>query len=258
MAEADEKTKKEVVIDPTDVKILMSLYDKDDSGSLSSDEISKIIEDYNDYKARKFEPYSSKLSMVKKIIDKYHLKGDELLTTEDSTKLHGSFNEAVLPRFAAYTSAFARASRYLAFTSDLGEALRPVIAARLVTGTYMISVGYCMADVGYEAYKLKERGYVHETTKEPVSMAQCVVERATFQAVASIGIPFVLIHSAVSVSHKFFKKIGRFNRWGPSITGLAIIPLLPMYFDEPIEHALEHGFSKFGPWARTGSKSHDH
>lgn len=254
---AEPNQKKEIVISQEDLKILMSLYDKDNSGTIDSQEMGKILADYNSYKKRNCIPYSSKLSMVKKILDKYFTdfscgEEDVLLTTE---VIQDHLNDAQLPRFAGYTSAFARASRYLAFTSDFGEALRPVIAARMVTATYMISIGYCMADVGYEAYKLKERGYVHENTKEPVTMTQCVVERATFQGVASIGIPFMLIHSTVNVSHRIFKKIGKFNRWGPSLTGLSLIPLLPMYLDEPVEHALEKAFAKFGPWAKKG-KSH--
>lgn len=75
-----------------------------------------------------------------------------------------------------YSAAFARAFRYLAFTSDFGEALRPVLASRIVTATYAVSIGYCFVDVGWEAYKLKQRGYVTENN-EKISMAKLVVER---------------------------------------------------------------------------------
>ena len=41
-------------------------------------------------------------------------------------------------RYAGYSAAFARAFRYLAFTSDFGEALRPVVARRVVNATYAV------------------------------------------------------------------------------------------------------------------------
>lgn len=31
-----------------------------------------------------------------------------------------------------------------------------------MTGTYLVSIGYCIADVSYEAYKLQNRGNVTE------------------------------------------------------------------------------------------------
>ncbi len=46
-------------------------------------------------------------------------------------------------RYAGYTAGFARAFRYLAFTSDFGEALRPVVSARIVSATYAVAFGYC-------------------------------------------------------------------------------------------------------------------
>ncbi len=44
--------------------------------------------------------------------------------------------------------------------------------------------------------------------------------------------------------------MNRFKRFGPSIAGLSIVPLLPMYLDEPVEHAIEWAFEKFGPWGK--------
>jgi len=55
---------------------------------------------------------------------------------------------------------------------------------------------------------------------------------------------------SVDVATKVFKKyLPKYTRFGPSIVGLSIIPLLPMYLDHPVEHALEKAFQKYGPWA---------
>ena len=48
-----------------------------------------------------------------------------------------SVNDSNL-RYAGYSAGFARAFRYLAFTSDFGEALRPVISSRLVLGEILL------------------------------------------------------------------------------------------------------------------------
>jgi fission process protein 1 len=156
-------------------------------------------------------------------------------------------------RYAGYTAAFSRAFRYLAFTSDFGEALRPVVRSSIVTGTYAIALGYCVVDVAFEAHKLRERGYKTEKNI-PMSMTQCIVERSAFQAVASLAVPAFIIHSSVSVGRKLFARIGRFQKWGPSLLGLSIIPLLPLYLDEPVEHGVEAFFENYGPWSH--SKKH--
>lgn len=160
-------------------------------------------------------------------------------------------------RYAGYSRSLAKLFRYLAFTSDLGEAFRPVVNVAIVNLAYAISFGYCFVDVGYEAYKLKERGYVaeHDHTKK-ITMTQCIVERATFQAVASIAVPTLVIHSTVDITRKVLAKVGRFQKWGPTIAGLSAIPLLPMFLDHPIEHAIETAFRKYGPWKDEAPKPH--
>lgn len=161
-------------------------------------------------------------------------------------------------RYVGYTRSLARLARYLAFTSDVGEAFRPVVDSRIVSFAYFVSFSYCFADVGYEAYKLDKRGYKNEHN-ETITMTQCVVERTAFQLIASMAIPTLIIHSTVDITAKILKKFNRFQKWGPTIAGLCVVPLLPLYIDHPVEHALEWGFKNYGPWAsKTAStKSHE-
>ena len=63
-------------------------------------------------------------------------------------------------RYAGYTAGLARLFRYLAFTSDFGEALRPVVSARIVNSSYAVAIGYCFADVFWEGYKHQNRGFL--------------------------------------------------------------------------------------------------
>ena len=237
------ETKKEIVVmSEEDRKTLAAVYDKDHDGQFSNDEIEDLVKAYN----TKTIADPQVLAIMKRYDTNSNGNIDHLELAE--LKHHMSLGDTAA-RYAAYSAGFARAFRYLAFTSDFGEALRPVVSARIVGGSYAIALGYCVVDVGYEAYKLKERGYVTEKNHH-MTMTQCIVERATFQAVASVAVPFAIIHTTVDISRKICNKMNRFKRWGPSIAGLSIVPLLPLYLDEPVEHAIEWAFEKFGPWGK--------
>eukprot|EP00301_Raphidiophrys_heterophryoidea_P017395 c2733_g1_i1.p1 GENE.c2733_g1_i1~~c2733_g1_i1.p1 ORF type:complete len:201 (+),score=34.57 c2733_g1_i1:84-686(+) len=139
-------------------------------------------------------------------------------------------------RYAAY---FARAKmlaarnvRYLAYTSDLGESFRPVLASRIVTGSYVVAAAYVVGDVGYNTYEEHKRGRPNWV------VARTFGQTLAFQTLASLLLPAVVIHSVVKHSQQLFVKVGRFTKWGPSVLGLAVIPFLPLA-DHPIEHAVE-------------------
>ena len=58
----------------------------------------------------------------------------------------------------AIINSAAAASRYLAYSSDLGESLRPVVKPIWVTFTYGVAWTYVIGDCSYQAYKEKKRG----------------------------------------------------------------------------------------------------
>lgn len=213
---------------------------------LTKDEINKIVGD------SKCENEASRIVETKLLLKKYDTNGDGVLSEEEvNIMINDVRTTDSVARYAGYSRSLAKIFRYLAFTSDFGEAMRPVVSSRIVTSAYAVSFGYCITDIAWEAYKLKERNYTIEKHGKivPCSMPQLLTERSTFQLVASIIVPTIVIHTSVSTSQKFFKKIGKFTKWGPSIVGLSMIPLLPLYLDEPVEHALEHAFDNYGPWA---------
>jgi hypothetical protein len=43
--------------------------------------------------------------------------------------------------------------RYLAFTSDVGEAVRPVVSRTVVNATYAVAIAYMVGDVAYNGYQ---------------------------------------------------------------------------------------------------------
>lgn len=66
--------------------------------------------------------------------------------------------EATALRYLAYArnlrSLVLASTRYLAYTSDVGEAFRPVVHPKLVTASYGISWLYVLGDVAYEGYSV--------------------------------------------------------------------------------------------------------
>ena len=227
-----------------DLAMLTKHYDANRDGHLTETEIATLVSDCRTHP-------DSIPAGVRAVLAKYDSNADGKFDASEIKVLVKDikFAEGNL-RYAGYTAGLAKMSRYLAFTSDLGEALRPVVATTLVRSSYGVAAGYCVADVSYEAYKLKKNNYIHRDGRT-CTLGQVVAERATFQLVASLTIPFLVIHSAVGVSSKLFDKVKplqRFKRFGPSIVGLCAIPLLPLYLDEPVERGLESMFHRLAQW----------
>lgn len=247
MAPKDPKT----ILTDEELQVLLKHYDRNKDQKLSEEEIAKLVDDC-------VENPETVPEEVKRVLKKYDTDGNGKIDKEEVQALvHDVHLADGKLRYAGYSAAFARLFRYLAFTSDVGEALRPVASARLVTATYAVAFGYCGVDVAYEAYKVHKNGNKNDKG-HPTTVTQVIVERSVFQAVASLALPAFIIHSAVDVAKHAFKRVGKFQKWGPSVVGLACIPLLPMYLDEPVEHAIEWGFARYGPWAtnKKGDKQH--
>lgn len=153
--------------------------------------------------------------------------------------------------------------KHVSHSIEVGEALKPVASHRYVNIATAVTVGYCAADVGWEAYKLHKRGYKNEYNEE-ITLMQCVVERSLFQFFATLAIPSAIIHFAMEVTHTVTHRIGRFQKFGPTIVAFSMMPLLPLYIDEPVEEGVEWTLRHHGPWAKhkkninSNNKSHEH
>ena len=154
-------------------------------------------------------------------------------------------------RYLAYAQRVARVlapgTRYLAFSSDVGEAFRPVVSSGMVRFSYGLTWGYVFGDIAYStynAYKLHPQNTAF--VKDRASRA------TTFQLLGSVALPFLIIHTTVSQSSKVFAKYTpnlKFARmWGPSAIGLALIPFLPTFVDHPIEKAVDYAFNHYNPF----------
>ncbi|ORY27804.1 mitochondrial 18 KDa protein-domain-containing protein [Naematelia encephala] len=140
-------------------------------------------------------------------------------------------------------------SRYTAYTSDVGEAFRPVVPPYLVTAAYAISWSYLIGDVSWATYKSSQLGpspIEAANISEPTRLALVAVKRSVFQGIASMALPAFTIHTAVKYAGRQFAKSTNttLKRWGPTSVGLGIVPFLPYLFDEPVEHVVEATFDK--------------
>ena len=90
--------------------------------------------------------------------------------------------------------------RYAAYSSDVGEALRPVVPGWVVNSFYLVSFGYVGGDVAYTGYLERER-----KSSDMMVARQCT-ETAIFQLIASLAIPTAVIHTAVHQTHTALKK----------------------------------------------------
>ncbi|KAG9219266.1 hypothetical protein CCMSSC00406_0001676 [Pleurotus cornucopiae] len=154
-------------------------------------------------------------------------------------------------RYMAYgarlRTALRAGSRYIAYTSDIGEAFRPVVPPWMVTAAYGVSWLYLTGDVTYESYKAHRRGPTPVEAahfSEATRITFVAVERACFQSIASMALPAFTIHTAVRMATGAFKNVQnpRVKSWGPTVTGLAIVPVLPYLFDHPVESVTEKAF----------------
>jgi len=132
--------------------------------------------------------------------------------------------------------------RLVAYTSDIGESVRPVVPPWVVTAAYGITWAYVGVDVGLNTAEEHLKG------SPPEVVARTAVHTATFQTIASVLLPSLIIHQAVHLAERAVHILPptRLTRWIPSIFGLALIPVLP-YIDEPVEHVIDLGFEKAWP-----------
>lgn len=215
-----------------DMDEVKRLYDKNNDGILSSDEIDAMKSDFRQKKGPGYEiikrRYLGNRDDVAELPDAtVSLLQDDLHTTDSAL------------RYLAFTGRAMQLVRYLAYTSDFGEAFRPIAHRFVVRGAYAVSWGYVVGDVGYEYYNMK---YNHNITGSDLYVT--TTKRAIFQSIASMALPAFTIHTFVHQSKHFLQRVGRFQKWGPSIIGLSVVPFLPMY-DEPVEEAVEWLFNKF-------------
>ncbi|WFC98264.1 hypothetical protein MYAM1_000989 [Malassezia yamatoensis] len=169
---------------------------------------------------------------------------------EEEVQSHHTYSsqeDEGIGRYSAYAirlrTLLTSSSRYIAYSSDVGEAFRPLTKPSVVRAAYAVSWAYIFTDVGYTCYKSCQGRDLH-SSKTQQDVSWIASRRLVFQLLSSLFLPAVTIHSVVKYSAPVFAK-SRFLRVrsvGPTVAGLLTVPLLPMLFDEPVEIGVDYAF----------------
>ena len=143
--------------------------------------------------------------------------------------------------------------RLVAFTSEVGESLRPLIQPWKVDLAYVVSWLYCIVDVVLSGIEASAAGW------RTGAIARNVVHMVIFHSIATMLIPAVLIHEAVHYSAVLIRACGAsgmpYAKWWPTALGLALIPAMPL-FDPPVEALLDRAFGEHVDHDGGGGRAH--
>ncbi|EFC40614.1 predicted protein [Naegleria gruberi] len=165
--------------------------------------------------------------------------------------------------------------RYLGYTNEVGEAFRSFLPKSIVNFTYIVASGYALADAvdkGYKQYKLQSNNNItsnidnnnidninninnidtNNLTKSSTTINYKPIIHHTsdtliWQFFASVTIPAFFVNRTCSIvkysmnrmnlSEGFKRSI--YFKSIPTLSGLAIIPFLPLLLDHPIDLILD-------------------
>eukprot|EP00943_MAST-04B_sp_MAST-4B-sp1_P008724 g8724.t1 len=189
-------------------------------------------------------------------------KPDTDSVEQKNSKTDRDWDEGNGVRYAGYSARAARvlavfsktakaSTRYIAYSSDVGEASRPLVSPLFVKAMYGVAFSY----VGYDVYQATtnavNKAKLESKSEDEVQQVgmRAGAETLYFQLLASIIVPSLIIHTAVHKCQAAVKNSTNvtLRRYGPTALGLAIIPLLPFTIDEPIEHFVDYTFNMVWP-----------
>lgn len=109
--------------------------------------------------------------------------------------------------------------------AQVGEAFRPLVASRLVHGSYAVATAYVLGDTWDKSRRAGERASNGGNSPFPL-MATTALDVLSWQTLASVAIPGVVINRVVAVAGSALRRAGRQPGWAPTALGLAAIPLI--------------------------------
>ena len=183
--------------------------------------------------------------------EKKAVKVDDKDWDEGNGARYAGYSARAARVLAVFSKTAKASTRYIAYSSDVGEASRPLVSQHFVRAMYGVAFAY----VGYDVYSASNKAIneAKASNKSDDEIQQAAMRAGTetlyFQLLASIIVPSLIIHTAVHKSQDAVKNVANvtLKRYGPTALGLGIIPLLPFTIDEPIEHFVEYTFNMVWP-----------
>lgn len=179
--------------------------------------------------------------------------------------------------------------RYVAYTSNISEPLRPFARPYLVPAAYAISWGYVLGDAVHEGHKASRYNKhvldyrrlpqsdrrPHETaSKMPAAYAVSKTKTSTVPVLEdhrTVAMQRIFFHTMASMAFPAFtiRQIVKYTNWamkdvkskvlrtsGPIGLSLSVMSVFPYIFDKPVEDAVEWIFygviKNFGGQAAVG------
>ncbi|CAK9079081.1 unnamed protein product [Durusdinium trenchii] len=163
------------------------------------------------------------------VFPRYNLKADAVITDFEGWRS--------LPYLARMKRLLVSSTRYIAYSSDVGESLRPVLRLWQVNFTYGIAGLYVLGETVMAGYKQR--------------VAAACAHSFLFQMLASLALPAVIIHTVVhQVQHALERprlvSYPKLMRYGPSCIGLGLVPFMPL-LDPPCEWVVDYLFEWWYP-----------
>lgn len=139
--------------------------------------------------------------------------------------------------------------RPLAYTSEVGEAFRPIIPNWLVKSGYGLSIGYVIGDICLKVHELKNENENKEIMYNKMKMK--AIDLSIWHTFASIILPAVTIHTIVKSSTKSINFVAKsvvlpkfIPMVVPTIIGLCSIPFIIHPLDDVTDYMMDNSVRK--------------
>jgi fission process protein 1 len=177
-------------------------------------------------------------------------KPDDILQTHEQGRpiVYASRFAAVMRSLSGMT----RASRPLAYASEVGESFRPIFPQWLVRALYGVSWGYVFLDTGVKTYEAKDHG------KE--AMMYTAGDLMAWHTIASMALPAFSIHTLVKYSGLLIKKTtlsGPLRKYAPTVIGLGAIPFIIHPLDHLTDFLFDNSIRKLYKHKLVPMENHD-
>mmetsp|Transcript_8374 Transcript_8374/g.35046 ORF Transcript_8374/g.35046 Transcript_8374/m.35046 type:complete len:190 (+) Transcript_8374:19-588(+) len=139
--------------------------------------------------------------------------------------------------------------RYVGYTNEIGEAMRPVIPRLFVNASYAVAIGYALADTVHKGSLAYKNGQKKDLTPSQCWRLACdsAGYTAVWQTLASVVVPPFFIHKMVNFSRYLLRNHTSLpqstRRWISVGCGIGIIPLIIHPIDYSVHWFMENSYN---------------
>lgn len=142
--------------------------------------------------------------------------------------------------------------RLLAYVSEVGESLRPVIPRHLVNTGYVISGLYVAAETAMYRKRLYEErnipcNFSSMTRLMDRYVDTCTLDRGIWHTFASMGFPAFAVNRTVHLSRHVISKMTTSalpKRYFPTLIAMSIIPFIVHPIDDAVDYCMDKSIRK--------------